>query len=608
MTPTVGIDFDNTLVCYDALFHRCATELGLCDATVAPTRQTVRGAVLARHGNEAWTRLQGIVYGERILEAPPAPGAQAFLLRCKADGVRVCVVSHRTRQPAIGDPHDLHEAGRAWLAHHAFFSRFGLDPDLVFYETSQERKVARIATTGCTCFVDDLRACLLRPDFPARVLRVLYLPGDSERDEPVPPPLVPCRDWDHVTRVLFGDASARPSPPPASSASPPSSARLSPLLLARHLLARSADPSAASEGLHCEILAEGINSQVYRVRDRRAPDVVLKVYSPPAPGRPDRLATEYGALEFLWRQGVRCVPRPLAAGPDLHAAIYAFIPGRPLSEASPEAVRAAWEFFVALQDLRDPALTANVGAAAEACFTCDEHLAVLDRRFARLESALADASAADELYAAARDFCHHDLSSLRADVEANLLRGAKRLGIAPSCPLPTECRVLSPSDFGFHNMLAPAEGGDAFAFVDFEYFGWDDPAKTLADFLLQPRIVVAPGRHRELLDALAEAAVDERGTRPPWLVGALERLPLLYPLLGLKWCVIMLNAFCQPAPLLVSGRRACPPSPSQPLSAPEPAREAEASRRRTLRAQLGRAQSRATAVRQELAAVQRTGG
>src|SRR5690606_1492036 len=43
-------------------------------------------------------------------------------------------------------------------------------------------------------------------------------------------------------------------------------------------------------------------------------------------------------------------------------------------------------------------------------------------------------------------------------------------------------RLLSPSDFGFHNMLRRDDG--SLAFIDFEYFGWDDPAKLAADFLL----------------------------------------------------------------------------------------------------------------------------
>ena len=61
--------------------------------------------------------------------------------------------------------------------------------------------------------------------------------------------------------------------------------------------------------------------------------------------------------------------------------------------------------------------------------------------------------------------------------------------------LPSAQRTLAPSDFGFHNTLRYANG--ALAFVDFEYFGWDDPAKLTADIMLHPgRPLSAPQRQR----------------------------------------------------------------------------------------------------------------
>ena len=52
--------------------------------------------------------------------------------------------------------------------------------------------------------------------------------------------------------------------------------------------------------------------------------------------------------------------------------------------------------------------------------------------------------------------------------------------------LPVEQRTLSPSDFGFHNALRRPDG--RVVFLDLEYFGWDDPAKMISDFLLHPAL------------------------------------------------------------------------------------------------------------------------
>ena len=43
--------------------------------------------------------------------------------------------------------------------------------------------------------------------------------------------------------------------------------------------------------------------------------------------------------------------------------------------------------------------------------------------------------------------------------------------------------ILSPSDFGFHNILSHHNN---LYYIDFEYAGWDDPYKLIADFILNP--------------------------------------------------------------------------------------------------------------------------
>jgi len=94
-------------------------------------------------------------------------------------------------------------------------------------------------------------------------------------------------------------------------------------------------------------------------------------------------------------------------------------------------------------------------------------------------------------------------------------------------------RTLSPSDFGFHNALKGPDG--EIAFLDFEYLGWDDPAKMVSDFLLHPAM--------DLEHTLKQRFVDQILTRfqeDPLLA---QRLEIVYPLSGLKWCLIMLNEF-----------------------------------------------------------------
>ena len=99
-------------------------------------------------------------------------------------------------------------------------------------------------------------------------------------------------------------------------------------------------------------------------------------------------------------------------------------------------------------------------------------------------------------------------------------------------PIAERERTLSPSDFGFHNVLRV--DGSLF-FVDFEYAGWDDPAKLICDFGCHPEIPVSD----EYLQALKNSFY-------PYLENAensIHRSEILMPLYRLKWCCIMLNEF-----------------------------------------------------------------
>lgn len=175
----IGVDFDNTLVCYDPVFHRLAIARGLVPRDLPPTKGQVRGYLRGIGREEAWTELQGEVYGANILEAQPFAGALEFVTRARACGRQVYIISHKTRRPVLGEPHDLHAAARRWLAAYGFAAPGpgGLGPDEVYLELTKEAKLARIGVLRCDCFIDDLPEFLAEPAFPSGVRRILFDPG-----------------------------------------------------------------------------------------------------------------------------------------------------------------------------------------------------------------------------------------------------------------------------------------------------------------------------------------------------------------------------------------------------------------------------------------------
>lgn len=198
----LGLDFDNTIVRYDTLFHRCALERGLIPAYLPVSKGAVRSHLWSLpDGNTPWTQLQGEVYGSRMAEAEPFEGVTDFLRFCRAEGVRCSIISHKDEYPALGPHVNLRTAALTWMESRGFFdpATIGLARDAVVFEGTREAKIARIREFRCTHFIDDLIEVLRHREFPPNTARWLFDPtGLAEAEDGVRT----FRAWDEVRREV----------------------------------------------------------------------------------------------------------------------------------------------------------------------------------------------------------------------------------------------------------------------------------------------------------------------------------------------------------------------------------------------------------------------
>jgi len=180
MTPTIGIDFDNTIVSYDELMCRAAIDRGLIRDGGERTKRAVRDRIRQLPDGEIeWQKLQARVYGPLMSGARPTDGLEEFIRWCRDAGMAVCIVSHKTEYAAYDETRtNLRTAALEWMAVRRFFEPGGLDLtcDSVYFESTRADKIARIRRIGCSHFVDDLEEVFLEPSFPADVQRILYAP------------------------------------------------------------------------------------------------------------------------------------------------------------------------------------------------------------------------------------------------------------------------------------------------------------------------------------------------------------------------------------------------------------------------------------------------
>ncbi len=280
---------------------------------------------------------------------------------------------------------------------------------------------------------------------------------------------------------------------------------------------------AQTAGMVLEPCNAGGNNRVFTVTvdDRK---LVVKWYYRHLSDKRDRLKAEYTFLSCMKKAGIRCVPQPVACNAERGIGIYEHVHGRRLlaNEIDARCVDLATEFFQRLNHATTRVIAQELPDASEACFSFAAHFNMVDARIDKLDTipgGLNIDREARDFSAALRDRWQTVKSAIqrkaRIDIEQTLAE-----------------RCISPSDFGFHNALVNDEG---ICFLDFEYAGWDDPAKMAGDFFSHPAVPVDAMHFERFLDATMRYA--------PEPTALADRARLLFPVFQTKWCCIILNDF-----------------------------------------------------------------
>ena len=276
-----------------------------------------------------------------------------------------------------------------------------------------------------------------------------------------------------------------------------------------------------------EELGGGRNSRSYKITlvDERL--FVAKFYFQHSSDRRDRLSVETSSFRFLWEHGIRNIPELVAVDRNSGLAVFSFIEGskKAQQQIGKSDIVQLVNFIEELKSISRLAEAKGLPPASEACFSTSEILNVLESRFQKLK----DAAAASEFNEVAfPDFLKNKLFPFYEKLKQKLPDAAELDLNLQDC-----FQTLSPSDFGFHNALFQKDG--AWVFVDFEYFGWDDPCKLISDVVLHPAMQLSSIQQRDFVEAVIPIFRDD-----PELG---KRFALQFPLWGLKWCAIILNEF-----------------------------------------------------------------
>lgn len=261
----------------------------------------------------------------------------------------------------------------------------------------------------------------------------------------------------------------------------------------------------------------GGNSRIYKV-ETESGIYALKQYPSLKSDPRDRFTTERRAIKLMHSHGIKSLPNWISG--EAPYALMSWVEGDIIKNPQGSDIDEAAIFLRTLHDISLKTIAGDFTPASEACMSGKAIAEQLEKRTATL---MAVASEDKRLMSF--------LSKEFLPAFTQRLAAAKEMAPDFAFDLPHASCTLIPADFGFHNILKEPDG--RLIFIDFEYFGWDDPVKLLCDFLLHPAMQLTPQIKQQFLAHGLAIYGDQ--IKP--------RFDAYFPLFGLRWALILLNEF-----------------------------------------------------------------
>jgi hypothetical protein len=478
----IGVDFDNTLVDYRESFRAQAKRMGLSRADLDDAKTAVADILLTEGRESEWWDIQANIYGRDILNADPFSHALDVIEELHESGFELYIVSHKTRFPYNGSKVDLRRAAGDWLDKWGVTAR--IPEERVFFTDTIEEKVSKIGDLHLDAFIDDLPKVLSHPCLPDTIHTILFDPTSSQPTSP----LHRIANWPELTKLLH------------------------------NLQITKFASLCGREIKSVRRLTGGGNNIVYELTSATGDRYAGKVFVAANDAEHDRFKNELAAFSCAEAAGDWSLPRLLAQDQTSRSMIFDWIDGTRPQNMTPNRLDQFYAFFRQLKAWSTDHPDAPIGSAKEACLSIETIGDQIEARRRRLDGLDADLD----------KFLTTKFDPLCEDLIVPL-----KLQPAFGDDLDRKYQILSPSDVGLHNCIE-TEDGKLF-FVDFEYFGWDDPAKLVSDFIWHPGSAIGD----ENAEQIFTEAVEIFGIDP----GFEERLRKIWPLYGLRWTLIVLNPF-----------------------------------------------------------------
>ncbi|MDB3920167.1 hypothetical protein N9349_05380, partial [Candidatus Pelagibacter sp.] len=445
MTLRIGIDFDNTIVNYDGLFSKVAKKLKLNLDNYPTKKESIKKEIFKKkNGLKIWQRLQGKVYGEFIANAKIFDGLRKFIIHSNLKNHKIFIVSHKTHLGHYDEKKiSLRKAAIDFLNSKKIInsSITGIKKKNIFFYTTRGKKITQIKKLNLNFFIDDLSEVLCDKNFPTKTKKILFSKTNDNNEN-----IIKINNWFKIDEIINGYWSIK------------------------HLKKLSSTLLKDKVILNLNQIHDGINSKVYKLKLKKNKNLILKIYPFEDNFVSRRMKVENNSLRYLKKNNFS-VPGIYKSFFEFNCSFYEFQSGKKNLKATELLIDQCYDFLKKLFLLSRKTKINLFQNAKEACFNPNEICEQIERKFINLLK-IKNKALNNFLLLEFRNL----FTKYSKITESKLNKEFKS-------KISNSNRILSPSDFGLHNTLSEK---NKLHFIDFEYFGWDDPIKLICDFVWHP--------------------------------------------------------------------------------------------------------------------------
>jgi len=488
----IGIDFDNTISNYEKILYKLAIKKKIIKPEVTNFNKLIikKNILNKTKSIEEWKKIQSQIYGKYMLEAKLFEGFAKFILLCNYKKIEVFIVSHKTKYPHYNfDKIDLRNQAVLWMKKNNFFKTnfLNLKIENIFFESSLNKKINTIKKIQCNYFIDDLEKVFNHKKFPNKTKKILF---SNYKNKDISN--YKTYNWDDICNYFFNTKN---------------------IFIGRALFEKIQNHKNYS----IKKIQSRANSQVYKISLNKK-KYLLKIY--PNKDNRKRLFIEYNALNFLRTNRFKNIPTPIIKNTFFNVALYEYLEGNSISRPSKSNIRSALLFIKKLRDLYNRNHKDFNHKASEACFNYNSLIFQIEGKLKSLNEL--------KFQKKTNLFIINKLTPLWNKLKKDSFLNWPQNNLINN--LNKNNLTFSPSDFGFHNSLIKK---NKVQFIDFEYFGYDDPVKIISDFLWHPSMNISLSNKNYWQINMFKIFKSD--------INITQRFKSAYPLYGFRWILIMLK-------------------------------------------------------------------